>query len=588
MLAVETVQLDLTLPTDSISFVFMHPFLKISASEPYEWLAQERDLQITRIQRCLGISSRAGGSFQRTIFTVFPEYSIPGLEGVAKIQACLENDNWRTGTIVIGGVDGLTKQKYSDLCQIPQTFVSECNRPEIVNDGEWVNCMVMWTVTEDESGNRIIRRWVQPKLCPSFLEEQSHAQHMFEGKSVNIYEGRLEDGRTFRFFCLLCYDWVAPLNSGIVEILSKLNDSWRGADPKFIHLVFVLQHNSKPNHASFLSTAVKYFNEQVNNTFISRGESILAFVNTAGKPSPGYVDSYGFSSLIYSPSLNSDMKVCPPSYAINTKQLRKSDALQTCRDILFRENGACIHSFQAFQPRFMIPTPAQTRRLPLDQVSVHGIDIDAGDPRIPGGPVAAIVKWVNDRLDSATCLDSASRPIQGLLQQKHEDVIRQLRSCDYERLNKIVTYAYNFERKLGAEDDQAWLQTIDQWLINEETSLLTLLHALSLVMCRGDVQIDGVAQAYMLQGNDIVDIIVISGPTHRENLERVDKLYLGYQGRRALIISRDRNDRPLTNLDKPVFDTSDTARCGFHNLKGCLGTSDLQEFTGKLQETIGM
>ncbi len=587
MLAIEPVQLGVSLPTDSISFVFMHPFLNISGSEPHKWLEQEKDLQITRIQRCLDISTCSGDPTQKTLFTVFPEYGIPGLEGVAKIQTCLEDDNWRTGTIVIGGIDGLTKEEYANLCQSPLTSVSDRNRPEIVNNGQSLNCMMVWAVTEDQAGKRITRRWVQPKLCPSGLEEQSHSQHMFEGQAVNIYECKLEDGRTFRFFCLLCYDWVAPLNSGIVEILSKLNDSWSGADPKVIHLVFVLQHNNKPNHASFLSTVVTYFNEQVN-TFVSRTDSILAFVNTAGSPSPGYVDSYGFSSLVYSPNLNSSMKACPPSYAIQTQRLRHSDSLQTCRDILFRENGACIHSFQAFQPRFLIPFPAQTRRLPLGQVSVHGIDTDAQDPRTPGGPVAAIVKWVNDKLDLVKCLDSASQPIKDLLLQKQEAVIQQLRSCDYGKLNKIMAFADNFEREPGCEDDEAWLQTIDQWLEQEEDNLLTLVHALSLVTCTGNVEIDGVTQAYMLRDSDIIDLIVISGPTHRENLERVDAIYPGYQGRKALIISRDRNDSPMTNLDKQIFDVSDTMRCGFHDLKHCLATSSVQDFTEKLTELVGI
>jgi hypothetical protein len=236
----------------------------------------------------------------------------------------------------------------------------------------------------------------------------------------------------------------------------------------------------------------------------------------------------------------------------------------------------------------MIPTPAQTRRLQLDLVSVHGIDVDGQDPRTPGGPVAAIVKWVNDRLDLAQCLHSPSEPIQNLLRQKQGAVIRELKWCGHKCLNKVIIYANNYERGPDAQDDRAWLRAIDQWTVNEESSLLTLLHALSLVTCRSDVKIDGVAQGYMLKGNEVIDIIVISGPTHKVNLERVDKLYPGYQGRRALIISRDRNDGPLTDLDKSILDVSDTIRCGFHDLKDCLGTSDMQDFLGKLQETIGM
>lgn len=585
MVTVEPITLELSIPNDSITFAFMHPFLELGEVEPYQWQTEKKGVQLNHLQRCLNIASNDNNLMAKTLFTVFPEYSIPGLDGIAAIQNCLENHEWKAGTIVIGGVDGLNKADYGTLCRIPGTFVSEFNRPEFVNPGQWVNCMVLWVVNEDDRGNRIIKRWVQPKLCPSGVEEQGHSQHMFEGKSVNLYECHFEDGRPFRFFCLLCYDWVAPVNSGLEGVLSQLNARWGGGDPRFVHISFVLQHNAKPNHASFLGAATSYFNEQ-SNPFVDRSNSIIAFVNTAGSPNPGKVNSYGFSSLIYSPNLNSNVKSSPPSYAIQTQRLRQSDSLQTCRDVLFRENGACIHLFQAFQPRYLLPAPTHNRRFPLGLVSIHGIDTDERDVRTPGRPVAAIIKWINDRLDLATCLISTSQPIQELLQQKHVDIIRQLRGCNFEKLNKIITWVDN-ERETGFENDDTFIQMVDQWFPKEETNLMILIHAFSLLACSGDVMMEGVSQGYIRRGNDIIDILVICGPTHRENLERAENIYPGYQGRRVLIVSRDKDDLPMTNLDKSILDVSDNLQCSFHDLKTSLEKVDVQAFTEKLVETIG-
>ncbi|MGA2159897.1 MAG: hypothetical protein ABSG90_11855 [Dehalococcoidia bacterium] len=588
MLALEAAKLDIVLPTDSIDLVFMHPFLSISASEPHICLSTEKASQIARIVRCLDIASNNDG-VQRTHFTIFPEYSIPGLDGIATIHEYLESDKWKTGTTVIAGVDGLTKEQYRQLCRSTNTYVSDYNRPEAVNEGEWVNCAVTWGVTEDACGKKTVKRWIQPKLCPSGVEQQSRAQYMFEGKSVYIYESKLEDARIFRFFSLLCFDWTAPINTGITRILTDLNEQWEnGGDPKFIHMIFILQHNKKPNHTAFLGMAASYFNGQTY-PFVSRGESILAMVNTAGKPDPGIVEAYGFSSMVYPPSVRSNMKACPASYAIHTRLLRDSDALQTCRDSLFRENGACIHKFRAFQPRLLVTLPAQSRRLPLDHVAVHGIDVGVQDPRIPGGPVSAIVKWINDKVEMIDYMHAASDPVSVLLEERQKATASGLRQCGQECLDKIMSYANNYKKEITAEENRTWLDDIDEWTMREENSLRTLVYALSLIGCKSAINIDGVAQAYTVYGLDIIDIFVISGDRHKANFERVASLYPGYQGRKALIISLDKYDTPTSSQDRSIWDTSENImRCGFHELKNCLSASSMEAFIAELEKTIGL
>lgn len=226
MVALQYSDLDLILPDSSVGLIFMHPFLRLSTSEPFKWLAKEKDTQIRRISRCLEIASSAKFATDKIHFTVFPEYSIPGLEGIATVEETLLSKVWQDGTVVIGGIDGLNHQEYSVLCRADYTHTSEQNKPENVAEELWVNCLLTWLVTRDKNGCRIVKRWVQPKLCPSGEQERINAQYMFEGKSVYVFEGHFEGGRAFRFFSLLCYDWVAPVNSGGIDgVLNRLNES---------------------------------------------------------------------------------------------------------------------------------------------------------------------------------------------------------------------------------------------------------------------------------------------------------------------------------------------------------------------------
>ena len=57
----------------------------------------------------------------KTHFTLFPEYSIPGLEGIAFVHAAISAPDWQNGTIVIGGADALSKPDFATLAGAPNT-----------------------------------------------------------------------------------------------------------------------------------------------------------------------------------------------------------------------------------------------------------------------------------------------------------------------------------------------------------------------------------------------------------------------------------------------------------------------------------
>ena len=135
----------------------------------------------------------------KTHFTVFPEYSIPGLDGMALIDAAVSDANWQPGTIVIGGSDGLSKADFSTLVATRNTHLDEeHNALGRIADHEWINCGITWV----KAANGNVERWLQPKLSRASLQQDVPCRDMFLGKSVFSFKGLLNNGRQFRFCTL--------------------------------------------------------------------------------------------------------------------------------------------------------------------------------------------------------------------------------------------------------------------------------------------------------------------------------------------------------------------------------------------------
>ncbi len=87
---------------------YMQPFVELTGTEPYKWQQTKKNQQLERISRFMNIAKQYDGN-GKTHFTVLPEYSIPGLEGVERINQVLTDPSWCSETVVIGGVDRLSK-----------------------------------------------------------------------------------------------------------------------------------------------------------------------------------------------------------------------------------------------------------------------------------------------------------------------------------------------------------------------------------------------------------------------------------------------------------------------------------------------
>jgi hypothetical protein len=580
MIEIKEIQLDVTLPDDGIGMVFMQPFVELCGHGPYCWQNDKKDKQIERIVRTLEIAKQSDHGCEKTHFTIFPEYSIPGVEGIAEIEKIIRDVSWKDGTIIIGGIDGLSKKKYSTLCNESMPPVHDAN----VRKGQWVNCYITWVKTKNDKGDFIINRWIQPKLCPSWPEEDIIVSDMFEGKCVNVFEGRVIDGRAFRFMSLICYDWIGSSSNtnGIFGILQKINHL-PGAEPygKPMHLSFVLQHNKNPNHPSFLHNAYGFFHQ--NFSFVDRNKCIVVLVNNAGGTYPGPYKKYGYSSLIFSPQSSYTSEGYPPSYSVATRVLRGNEILQTCKEALFRENGGCINSFRLFHPLFVDRAP-ESRRRPLGPVLVYALEENIKDPRTPGEQVSAVVKWVNDKVDLLPAFPSFSCQFQMLINDARKKVIKELRWLDEQDLTKVIALA-----TANMTDEER--KNVDIWSEKEKRSLECIVYSLTLITCSTPIMIkDAPTHAVIQHNNTVIDIIVVSGGVnHEQNLKHAIKYHPGRKERVTLIISRDQYDNPLTDRDKSIYDVeTDIKRCGYYNLRNCLTASTPKELSKKIIRSIGV
>lgn len=369
MIEINEEKLNITAPETGLCISQMQPFLKLVSSEPYKWQQDKINKQLDRICRFMKVAKTFDGN-GKSHFTILPEYSIPGIKGIYRINQFLTGSSWPSETILIGGVDGLSKDEYTNICNNTISFVSPVNAPDKVEDGKWVNCCITWV----KERNGELKQWIQPKISPSWPEKNITHSKMFCGHSVNLFTMKFSNNTDCKFLSLICFDWIGAINgieNGIFGILHKVNKLWQKTNSrKDINLVFVLQHNEEPNHRDFLENARKFFEDRDTIPFIVRDQSVLFFTNTAGRNAPGKSNKYGYSSLIASyssPYVNQNC--CPVCFSSYNEKFKNSANLGRCKVALFRENGACFHLFKFFPPPFIAASP-RGRCLFLDEAKV--------------------------------------------------------------------------------------------------------------------------------------------------------------------------------------------------------------------------
>jgi hypothetical protein len=535
MIHVETIDLSsrgVTLPSDRVGMVIAQPYLSLTSTEPYQCTPQTKRQQMQMLTDTFGVALAARHGAQKTHFTVFPEYTIPGTDGIALVETALRATDWPTGTIVIGGTDALSRAELISLVGAPGTHMDAThNSPDRVGQNEWINCAIIWVKAEDGT----VERWLQPKLSPAWPEQDVPYQAMFRGSSVFTFNGPFDDGTQYRFCSLVCFDWVATISNRkawqwimdalrqqAIQAKAELSISW----------LFVIQCNPKPSHDSFLTEVADFFDQTAFHN-VRRDRACLVFANSAGKPSPGPTERYGATSLVFSGQTLFATPTCSATFSNGGQRFRSSTLLSPYHDVFFRERGACIHSFSQINPN-SLNAGATGKTIAVHHAFIFPLN-GVTDCRAPSAEVPSCVKWLNDELDRLPSL-AVSYPTVTLataVDATHKQTVAALRVMPA----SSVTHAV----KLAAQESLA--KNADEWDRTEIDAIEHLVNTLDIVALGAPpptVAADP-AHATVVIGDQTIDLLAIRGSSHQACIE-YSRAFLPLPRRKALLVSRDRDN----------------------------------------------
>ena len=557
MINIEFVNLtanEFSLPSRRVGMVFAQPYLpneSLTDDEPFQ-LTENATLQhLNVLKETLSIARSSGTDNSRTHFTVLPEYSIPGLEGVQLINDELHSADWPNGTVLIGGIDGLSRDQYEELVLDDSTNVSEQNSPSCIDRSRWINCAIIWIKLLDGR----LERWIQPKLSPAW--EQANTPHirMYEGCSIHVFKGRFENGGHFLFCTLVCFDWIACIEDrNVFEWLLKGVHDQAGDGQLPLNWIFVIQRNKKPSHQNFLDTIQRFFdcrkfpNAKSDNT-------CLVFVNTAGKSVPGQSKDFGSSSMVFSQSVPFVDPCCQPTFSKGGPKFRNgNDTLRVhrCNDVFFREGGACIHSIVQNVPELVGSGPSN-RSIALKDAKVFPISGKV-EARAPKEAVPAVTKWLHDELDRVDDLHPPCRPIiKREVEKAHELTVtdfRKLSSTESEQKMKLASSSIT-----GCADD--WAETASDGLRHLVKTLSVLRMA-----CNATIVSARSSHAKAVLAGRQVDIVAVRGETHGDCEKHLRAQAAGNSSRHLLLISRDKENTLRPRRDGSILHWGTTSLDG--------------------------
>jgi hypothetical protein len=547
-------QIDVTLPSNAVKILIAQPFLEFQApiQEPFALTPAS----VQRLEDAIDNTFAKVAAYQPR-FVLFPEFSVPGLTGVQRIAQHLASDAILAPLVIVAGVSGLSKTEYTSLCSVADVAqIDQENDPQRVQQDEWVNAAV--TFVKDNTGAATI--WLQPKISPSWPEANVNHQRMFRGGVVRIFRARFENNVACRFLSLLCFDWVGR-QAGVVvtdSVLQQFGAAYEPTgSPQDLNWVFVLQHNPSPNHATFLTATQRVLTQPIH-AFARCRDAAVVMACTASARTPARREPYGYSSLVFGPLAPFDSSGCRPTFATQSSRLRGAATLGTCKDVVFREMGECIHAAEVRIPASVVPNPTD-RTAAIVQAEAIPLVGAVVDPRIPGTSVPAVVKWVNDELDDVPDLCTAyfaGSPLQPALQTSHNNVVdgyRRLPSQDLAiRLDGAC--ASRFIRN-SALDPAGDVDTA--WDAPERSGLHHIIQTLTLV--GGATAVDIVnSQLHGRHSPTGIEIAAIAGPSHADCMQAFQKLASRTHAPIVFVSRDDTNNVP--HLPREVESFADPRR----------------------------
>lgn len=542
-------ELGVHLPRDQVGMVVAQPYITFTGTGPFTLKPDTVQGALEGIDETLNLARLCKHGGEKTHFTVFPECSIPGLLGVTRITETLLKEDWPVETIVIGGVDGLTRGEYMALMRLPNFMCDARNSVEHVRDDQWLNCCLTWVKLP--TGD--VRCYVQPKLAPAWVELNINHDSMYEGRCIYLFKG-VHTGclLPYRFATLLCFDWIGTV--GGLRIWQWLlqsvdnNAAQLGATMPLTWL-FVAQCNPAPSHASFMSQVLQFF-DSAQYPNVNRANTCLIMANVAGQAAPGRAKDHGNSAVIFTP----DRFVkpgCMPTYCNGGELQRPGSPLENFLDAVFRESGSCIHSFVVHNPD-ALPRGSAGRRVALKNPTVHSF-VKSNDPRLSGCAIPAVVKWINDEIDDKTKTLAKKHQTATLAADASiadENSVRAFRALSATALGGAMVIA---RPGIATTNPDSWNDTESKAVWH----LLNTFSILEVAAYKPTFHGNG-AQATIRKATTILEAVAVTGKSHEQCDQHVKDRALPHRGK-LLLVSRDEDNTRWNARRGTIFDQAASA-----------------------------
>ena len=202
MINVQSVDLGsagIVLPADKVGVVIAQPHVCLSETEPFLWPSALRPDALATIKRTLAIAREASHGLDKTHFTVLPEYSIPGVQGVQLIESELAKADWPCGAVIIGGVHALSNAEYADILSWPGSHVDELHPTEYFSQSQIQTLLLSLFLTACVS-----QTW--SSLSPIFLDDPlTHFDDLNTYAFLDLVVGLLDvEGQGRQFVLSTC------------------------------------------------------------------------------------------------------------------------------------------------------------------------------------------------------------------------------------------------------------------------------------------------------------------------------------------------------------------------------------------------
>jgi len=542
-----TIDLKIDLPSDHLCMIMAQPLLKLQAtSNGFKLDRSILEMHKRTILSTLELTCNPPfvNSLYNTNFVVFPELSLP-YDMILEIRDRIISNSWPRNSILIAGIEGIDKEKYSILLKNsnnPQNLGG--NLPEASN---YINSGIVF-LKEKDNGVKI---YLQPKVKAS---ENEQAIGMIEGEHIFLFKTN-----NYNFLCLVCFDFIGRDRTSPVtlvqDIIGKLSSDAPSGYCLNLDLVFILQYNKCPSHRCFQESARILLHE-------GRGKietRSLVFVNTASECFGSSIQ-YG-KSAFYFPR---GMWTIPEKrkYPVNhTFALERTD--YGCERARFREDGPCIHSI-IYIPRKALGGDSGDIRCPLVPPPLcHKIMPDGSLEK--GKAVSALQKIVSDNLllnlaaNDNRWNDSNDAYLKDEMKQKYYETRENLMNVRIERMKELTDLLLLCHYP---EDNR--IENPDYWeKANEGEAVKELASSLSILALIGEMALDIPCKVLtgILSERFYIAAIDGKGIVTRGTLQERYKRYaemnvyinIDVEKNILLVLCRHRGEQPLNGIAQEII-----------------------------------